>query len=567
MLTALFRRSGRSAEIYEGAFDAIELEARNPASGLYAFRPDAVVVLNSVQMLRDKFYLRSGTAAAFADAAIGRIVSIWESIQANCSATILQSNLVAPMERWFGNHELQVAESLSSVVSAINAGALAAAANHGNVLSLDVQEIASWVGRKAWFDDRLWSIAKSLCSLDYLPLVAQNIVEVVLTTQGAAVKCVVVDLDNTMWGGVVGDDGPHGIKIGSHGDGEPFYRLQCFLRELKRRGILLAVCSKNDHANAVKPFLENSEMVLKLDDFVAFVANWNNKAQNISVIRDTLNIGFDSMVFLDDNPFERGVVRELIPDVLVAELSEDPAEWIKNLVELNLFESVTVSQEDTRRSELYQQEAARKEAADKAPTFEAFLESLDMRIELSPFSPKNLDRIVQLLQRSNQFNLATRRHNQAQCEAFMRAPANRLAMSVSLKDRFGDHGLISIVIAEIDRATMTLDITDYLMSCRVLSRGVEEYVMNYLFDHAARLQLAMVRGHYVPTAKNGMVKEFYSRFGFTKTKEEENGATEWALPVSAYEKKRVFIREENPEGSQGKPRRIEERWMVSSQTG
>lgn len=544
LLRVLFSRERIHVEVYEGPFDAVELEARNPESAFYEFKPDVVVILNSVQMLRDKYYERRRGAGNFREAAFAKIVGAWSSIAANSQATLIQSTFVSPIERMFGNYDMKVPDSFTSTVSWLNGAIAAESRVHGHVLLLDADATASWAGRRTWFDERLWALGKSLCSFECLPVVAQNIVDITLATQGRTVKCVVVDLDNTLWGGVVGDEGPHAITIGAHGEGEPFYRLQCFLRELKERGILLAVCSKNEQANAESPFRQNPEMALPLDDFVAFVANWNNKPDNIRTIRETLNIGLDSMLFLDDNPFERAAVREMLPEVIVPELPEDPADWIKTLCELNVFETASFSAEDTKRSDSYRHEEQRRLAADAAPSFEAFLESLDMTIEVSRFLPEHLGRITQLLQRSNQFNLTTRRHNHAQCEAMMRDSDNCLTLYASLKDRFGDHGLILVVIASVDREARALVITDWVMSCRVLTRGVEEFLMNHLVEEAGRVGAAKILGLYRPTPKNAMVKDFYARFGFEKTKKGDGGEIEWTLAVSSYEARRVFIRPE-----------------------
>lgn len=540
LMKALCRRRGINVEVYEGPFDAIELEVKNPASSLYAFEPDIVLVLNSVQSLRDRFYLH-GDSPRFYEESLNRTTDIWDSIRANSSATILQSTFAAPIERVFGNYEHRVDESLSSIAARLNASIVAESAKRKGILLLDVNFVASWVGLASWFDERLWALAKTPCSLTHLPLIAQSVVDVVLSARGQAIKCIAVDLDNTLWGGVVGDDGPHGIRVGAHGDGEPHFRLQCFLKQLKRRGILLAVCSKNDHENALKPFRENAEMVLRLDDFVAFVANWENKPSNIRSIQQTLNIGLDSILFLDDNPFERAAVRSLLPEVIVPELPEDPAEWVKCLSELNLFEAASFSEEDKKRSELYRREEQRRVSAESAPDFETFLQSLQMQIEVARFVPEHVGRIVQLLQRSNQFNLTTRRHNEAECVAMMRDVDGCLPFYAKLEDRFGDHGLISIVVLRPDHEKEVLAITDWLMSCRVLTRGVEEYVMNVVFDRARRMGLDTVSGIYVPTPKNQMVKDFYGRFGFEKILEEPNGTSHWIQPTSAYIPRRAFI--------------------------
>jgi len=541
LLRVLFSRHGLDADIYEGAFDAAEGEARNPRSGLYRHDPEVVIVLNTVQALRDKFYQRSGSAGDFRDETVSRLTGVWDALRAHTQATVLQTTLVAPFERLFGQYDRQVPGSLSTIVSDVNA-AIVSEARSRNLLLVDLEEVASWVGRRSWFDERLWAIAKLPTAMEHLPLVAQGIVDVTLATKGRAVKCVVLDLDNTLWGGVVGDDGPHGIKIAAHGDGEAFHRFQCFLKELKNRGILLAVCSKNEHENAVRPFEINSEMVLKLDDITVFVANWENKPQNIASIRDALNIGLDSMLFLDDNPFERAAVRTLLPDVMVPELPDDPADYVKTLVELNLFETTAFSAEDAQRSTLYRQEAQRRLAETTAPSFEDYLQSLEMTIEVTRFTPEQLGRITQLLQRSNQFNLTTQRHNQAQCEAMMNDIEGCLPLTASLRDRFGDHGLISIVVVRPDRAADTAVISDWLMSCRVLTRGVEEYLMNHVVEQARRWGLSSVAASYIPTSKNAMVKDFYARFDFRKTVEHADGRIDWVLPVAEYTPRGVFIR-------------------------
>ncbi len=541
LLRALFHRKGICVEIYEGAFAATDLEVRNPASALYEFHPEVVVVLHSVQALRDRFY-RRGDSESFHNELFQQLTGIWDSITSTSRALIVQSTFVTPIERFFGNYDRKINTSFSSTVSLLNSFIVDESRQRRNLLLLDLESIASWTGRRSWFDERLWALGKSLCSLDNLPLVAQGIVDIAVAARGQAIKCIVLDLDNTLWGGIVGDDGPHGVRIGSHGDGEPFFRLQCFLKELKKRGILLAVCSKNERANALAPFLENSEMVLTLDDFVMFVANWNNKPENIQAIRQELNIGLDSMLFLDDSPFERASVRTMLPDVIVPELPEDPAEWVKSLSELNPFEVASFSAEDMQRSDLYLQEARRRTASETAPSFEAFLESLDMTIEVERFVPKHLGRIAQLLQRSNQFNLTTRRLNEAECEAMMLDADGYIPWYATLKDRFGDHGLISIVVLRPEPETETLAVTDWLMSCRVLGRGVEEYLMNSVVDQARQMNLRTIRASYIPTPKNDMVKDFFGRFGFTKVSQTPEGATDWTLNISSYEDRHVLIR-------------------------
>jgi FkbH-like protein len=377
-------------------------------------------------------------------------------------------------------------------------------------------------------------LGKTFCGLEYLPYAAQSIVDLVLAGMGRVVKCIVLDLDNTLWGGVVGDVGALGVEVGAHGNGEAFHRFQKFLLSLKNRGILLAVCSKNELANALGPFEQNPDMVLKREDITVFVANWENKADNIRTIRDTLELGYDSLLFLDDNAFERNLVRTYLPEVIVPELPEDPADYVRALSELNLFETTSFSAEDVARSALYKQEADRREARVAFTDVTDYLRSLDMRIAVGRFEASKIARISQLFLRSNQFNLTTHRYTEAECTAMMRDVAGHIPLQASLRDRFGDHGLISIVVArcEPDR----LVIRDWLMSCRVLGRGVEQYLMNLVFEMARERGLAEVSGEYIATSKNALVKDFWAQFGFQSA-----DGRHWSLPTAHYSAQTTFV--------------------------
>jgi FkbH-like protein len=539
LLRTLFARQGVNAEIYEAPFDAIELEVYNLNSALYQFQPQAVVVLNAVQALRADFLRTETNPNTYADKTTDRITRIWNAIQANHPATILQSNYALPYERFFGNFDQKVPHSLYTTVASLNTRIAEQARLHASVLICDIESIASWQGRKTWFEDRFWDSAKYFCALDCLPYVANNIVDIVMASLGRGIKCVVTDLDNTLWGGIIGDDGIDGIQISAHGEGEAFHRMQLYLRGLKERGIVLAVCSKNEMANAVLPFEKHPEMVLRREDFAVFIANWNDKAINIRQIKETLNIGYDSIVFLDDNPFERNVVRELVPGVVVPELPEDPADYVRAISELNLFETTSFSAEDAKRTELYQAEATRREEQAGFASLDEFLQSLDMRITVSRFAPFHLPRISQLMQRSNQFNLTTRRLSEIECRALMENETY-LPLYAKLSDRLSDHGLISIVTVEAQPESLA--IRDWLMSCRVLGRGVENFLMNQVVEHAKNLHLPTITAEYVPTAKNGMVKDFYHQFGFTKTNETETGHSQWHLTTTTYTPRPTFMK-------------------------
>ncbi len=467
----------------------------------------------------------------FVSATIDRITGLWEAVRLKCQAPIIQTNFVIPSERAFGNYELKVPHSVGSLFTELNARLVEAARASRHVLLCDLDHLAAEIGRRNWADETLWHLSKGLCRLDYLPLVAQALVDVTLAAQGRFIKCVVLDLDNTLWGGVIGDDGLSGIALGDLDEGEAFLAFQRFLKELKRRGIILAIVSKNEEAAALAPFREHPDMVLREDDIAVFIANWDNKAQNIRRVQEILNIGFDSMVFLDDNPFERGLVRDLLPGIVVPELPEDPALFLRAIGDCGLFETASYSASDSVRAAQYRDEGSRERMRAGFTSIDDYLQSLGMTISLERFKPFNLPRVAQLIQRSNQFNLTTRRHGEAACAAMMDDPAV-LPLTVTLADKFGDYGLISVVI--LVRQGASLEIETYLMSCRVLKRGVEQFVMNRIVEYAARLGVERVVGRYVATAKNAMVSGFYADFGFQKLDDDGNGTVTWGLAPASY---------------------------------
>ena len=541
ILRALFASNGVDAHIYEAGFDTVQLEAFNPASGLYAFEPQLVVILQSVTKLRGLYY-ESGDRAGFSRSKADGIESVWQAIQSRLSVPIIQSTFVIPYERAHGHFGAKVAGTLPGAISEINRDLCERAQRHASVFICDIDYLAAWAGRRNFFDERLWALAKSLCSLELLPEVAQSIVDIAMASLGRGIKCVVLDLDNTLWGGVIGDDGLDGIGLGDLDEGGAFRFFQLFLRSLWERGILLAVCSKNTESTARRVFQEHPSMILREEHIAMFVANWEDKASNIRRIREKLNIGFDSMVFLDDNPFERNLVRQLVPEILVPDLPEDPGLYVRAICELNLFESAGTSALDSQRTALYQTAEKRESEKQHFADLASYLKSLATVAELRRFDAASLGRIAQLIQRSNQFNLTTRRYSQSQCEALMN-DASTYPFSITVRDRFGDFGLIAVII--LKHSADTLEVDTFLMSCRVLQRGVEQYAMNHIVEYARANHFKSIIGRYIPTAKNSMVQEFFGQFGFERDAHggTEDGAsgTQWRLEVSRYVPREVFI--------------------------
>jgi len=397
----------------------------------------------------------------------------------------------------------------------------------GDVL-LDVAGLAETVGLAEWHDPQLWNLAKFAFSDAMIPLYADHVARTVAAIRGKSRKVLILDLDNTVWGGVIGDDGLEGINV-AQGDarGEAYLAVQRFALDLRQRGILLAVSSKNSDKVAREPFEKHPEMLLKLDHIAVFQANWNDKATNIQAIAEELSLGLDAMVLLDDNPVERGLVRKLLPQVAVPELPEEPANYVRTLAAAGYFEAVTFSSEDLKRAGFYQGNAKRATLRQQAGGVDAYLASLDMTITFQPFDATGRARIVQLINKSNQYNLTTRRYTDPEVSAAENDPSV-FTLQVRLADTFGDNGMISVVICRPGE-TSSWEIDTWLMSCRVLGRKVENMVLREILQHARRAGISKLIGTYLPTGRNQLVADHYARLGFGKVGEEESGLTRWEL--------------------------------------
>lgn len=505
-------RRGFPLRVFDADYDQMIAQFVDPQSELYAFQPDYILIFCCAEKLRQRFYATvPADRAGFAERECEHMAALWQAASQHCKAKLLVFDFPEQADAVFGSYALRTPQSFAFQVRRLNLmlGELAAQ-SFPNVYPIALSEIAQTLGAEGYFDARTWYLAKMAVKTDALPAVAARVLDTVLALSGCIKKCVITDLDNTLWGGVIGDDGMDGIQLGELGDGPAFAALQRWLLELKRRGILLAVCSKNNEDTAKEPFEKHPEMVLRMEDIAIFVANWDNKADNIRIIQKTLNIGMDSLVFLDDNPFERNLVREMLPEVTVPELPEDPALVPAYLESLHLFEAVGFSDEDAARTAQYQAEASRVQAQASFTNYEDYLISLDMRAEILPFDSFHFPRIAQLTQRSNQFNLRTVRYTEAEIAALAEDP-QYVTRYMTLSDKFGEHGLISVVILKKQDDALFID--TWLMSCRVLRRGVENCLFNAVVDLVKQNGCKYLIGEYLPTAKNAMVKDFYPSFG------------------------------------------------------
>ena len=367
---------------------------------------------------------------------------------------------------------------------------------------------------------------------------------VIAARRGRSAKSLVLDLDNTLWGGVIGDDGLGGIVLGQgSAEGEAFLQFQRYAKALAQRGVILAVCSKNDEANAREAFEKHPEMVLRETDIAAFIANWDDKATNLRRIAAELNIGLDSLVFVDDNPFERNIVRRELPEVQVPELPEDPSLFDITISDAGYFEALEITNEDLTRGASYQVTRALRRGDVATSDLDGYLASLEMQLLWRRFNQNSLKRLTQLINKTNQFNLTTRRYTEAQIAAIMEDP-DAVALYLRLVDRYADHGIIGVLIGQ-RCADGALEMDSWLMSCRVLGRGVESAILSVLIDQARHRGDRAIVGRYRPTPKNGMVRDLYSRLGFDLVGLEDGGETVWTLDpaTAALDTPHIDIRE------------------------
>ncbi len=521
-------------DIFEADFNQIELQLLNTDSEVYQFKADYVIIFYASHKLLNKFYKTNVEArTAFANNKINQLREICNTINQQLTTKIILYNFPEIDDQIFGNYANKIISSWLYQQRKLNIELSALSASIGNLFICDLVSLQNQIGKSNMFRPSVYVNSEMVLNIEALPEVAARTLSIINANDGKIKKCLILDLDNTTWGGIIGDDGIENIQIGGLGIGKAFSELQYWAKELKNRGIILAVCSKNTESIAKEPFEKHPDMVLRLEDIAVFVANWENKAANIKHIQSILNIGFDSMVFLDDNPFERNMVREHIPEITVPELPEDPAEYLEYLYTLNLFETVSFSALDAERTTQYQVEAQRAQLQQSFVNEDDFLVSLNMVSKIEPFTKFNTPRVAQLSQRSNQFNLRTVRYNEAAI-AQIGLDENYASFSFNLEDKFGDNGLIcAIILEKISKEIFFID--TWFMSCRVLKRGMENFVLNTIVSFAKNNGSSFLKGEYLPTPKNDMVKDHYKNLGF---EEQENY---WFLNLTTFEPKKTFI--------------------------
>lgn len=509
---------------------------------LDAFNPEIIIIFTTIVNLKFPPALTDTLpdVQRKLDDEYSRFLAMWEALSKRFNALIIQNNFDLPHLQPQGTSEHFA--SPGTFANSLNAKFADYASSHKAFYLHDINRLCAVLGLSQWHNREQYCAYKLAVSYEVTVNVAWSLCRLIRASLGRVKKCLVLDLDNTLWGGIIGDDGLEGIIIGTETpQAEAFTEFQRYCKSLKERGIILAVCSKNDDDVARSGFT-HPDSVLKAEDFASFVANWEPKNVNIRRIASELNIGLDSLVFIDDNPAERAIVRESVPEVSVPEVDGGNVYSYINAIEINgYFDTVGISDDDRKRSDTYRQNAERAKLEHSTANYDDFLASLEMTAELSPFRDIYFDRIAQLTNKTNQFNLTTKRCTLAEIKA-MSTNDKYITLSCRLSDKFGDNGIISLMIGERDDAKPEkVNVILWLMSCRVLRRGVENLMMNAFAGKARREGFTSIEGRYYKTAKNGMVSGLYKQLGF-ELESQDGDNTIWSISLNNYEPARTFIK-------------------------
>lgn len=519
---------GYLADIYESEYNSYKMEVLNPRSGLYVFKPD--IVLFATGSMNIDIFPELGSAIDEVESAANTFVEeyrhLWSTVKEQLGVPVIQHNFEPLEEKILGRLEYKYPWSRSRFKQRINERFWEL--DGKDVHILDIYGLTVRIGVHNWFDPRWYYHGKYGYSPDFAFEYGRLFTGLYRAIMGKAKKCLVTDLDNTLWGGIVGDDGVHGIHLGNISSQGEAYKAFCnYLKALKNRGVILAVCSKNDPILAKEVFTQHPEMPLDLDDFAVFCCNWGSKSLNLGEITKELNIGTDALVYIDDNPVECAEVREMRPEVSVIEMSGDPAYFIRKVNQQHLFDQLDITSEDFKRSETYTVQRKVNEVRKSSTSLEKFLVNLEMVGRFCPASLEDVPRIEQMFEKTNQFNLTSRRYERTAILRFINEE-NSFCLSCWLKDRFVNYGIVSVVAGNIEEDK--LQIGNWVMSCRVFLRTFEQYIFNRLKTFAKERGCSVICGEFTPTAKNSYVKELYSKLGFTNESNSGNGV--WFLRLS-----------------------------------
>ena len=539
VLELFLRDRGIIPEFYESEYAQYWSDAVFGTPELDEFKPELVFIHTTSRNIEEKPTVGEDETAVSGklEREFSRYEKMWDALSEKFGCVIIQNNFEMPSERLLGNREAGVPYGHIDFITRLNVKLYDYAQKHNNFYIHDINYLSADYGLERWHELRHWHLYKYALSVSAIPQFAYSLSNIICSVMGKNKKVLALDLDNTLWGGVIGDDGQSGIEIGSEtSEGQSYLRLQKYIKAHKEIGVLLTVCSKNDPENALEG-LNHPDGVLKPNDFALIKANWNEKSLNLEETAQELNLLPESFVFADDNPAECEIVKAQVPEIAVLNFS-DPEECIRYIDKCGYFEVTNLSADDAKRSEMYAANAQRAAAEKKFASYDEFLASLEMTAVIGDFDPVHIPRITQLTNKSNQFNCTTKRYTGAEMETVAKS-TDYIRLCGRLTDKFGDNGIVSVVIGEKRNAELHIDL--WLMSCRVLKRGMEYAMINRLVEEAKRAGISAIYGYYYPTKKNAMVKELYGDFGFAKISEDDGGNTVWKLETAGYSPKKIFI--------------------------
>jgi fkbH domain len=535
---------GIKPSFYESEYNRYYEEGMFPNPELESFSPDLIYLCTCIRNITSFPELSDSEEQVREkrDAVRGKFIGLWEALANRYHCPIIQNNFEYPFFRLMGNKDASDCHGRVNFVTSLNMDFYDYAQKHENFYICDVNYLSASYGLEKWSAPFYWHMYKYALAVPAIPYLSFNVANIIKSIYGKNKKAFNLDLDNTLWGGVIGDDGAENVEIGQETAlAQSYSEFQGYIKLHKQLGILLTVNSKNEEKNALSGF-ERPDTILKCEDFISFKANWNPKSQNLLETAKELNLLPESFVFVDDNPAEREIIKGQVPATAVPEISTVEY-FIQTIDKSGFFEVSSLSADDLKRNEMYLENAKRTELQASFQNYEDYLKSLEMKAEIREFIPMYMSRIAQLTNKSNQFNLTTKRYSQSDIEK-VAENENYITLYGKLEDKFGDNGVVSVVIgriAGIFREELHLEL--WLMSCRVLKRNMEFAMMDALVGQAKNQGIKKIIGYYYPTAKNAMVKEFYALQGFSKQAEDEAGSSIWKYVVEEnYQKKQSVIK-------------------------
>ena len=503
------------ADFYESSFNTYYEEIVFGQGDLYTFKPDIVFIHTTYRDIKLSPVKVKSDSDTLKNEIILKFETIWSKLQEKLDCIIIQNNVELPLVRNFGSSDSLNPLGKSKFINEINTYISNYAQNHSGFYINDINYLSSYHGLENWYHERSWSMGKYAFNYSLLPYFSFNLFSIIESIYGLKKKVLVLDLDNTLWGGVIGDDGVDNIKLGPDDPiSESFFRFQEYVKHIQNTGVVLAICSKNDIQNALDG-LSHPHSLLKKDDFVSIKANWEHKSTNIIEIAKDLNLGLDSFVFVDDNPAEREEVKNMLPEVSIPEIGKDINDYIKIINGCNYFDRLAWSEEDANRTNLYSDNAKRTKELTSFVDYQEYLASLAMESIVNTFDSENLERIHSLINKTNQFNLTTKRYTDTEVDV-VKNSKDKIGIYGKLKDKFGDNGLITVLAGSLDQRNSTFTIDMWCMSCRVFKRDMEFYFFNELMKKMEALGVKKVIGMYIQSKKNKIVESLYDDLGFTQ---------------------------------------------------